>query len=322
MNKATRRQQRERLRAERERARRRAQRNKRLAVIAAAILVVVLAVGGGYFYLATVGAPGEYEGETAEQTLQQDGSVVVAEEGAEGPVLEIYTDYQCPACEDFEQTNGATVQELAAEGEAIVHIRPVSIFAVQPDPAAGNSLRGAAAARAAADHGLFVEYSELLWENQPDAQEAGYQPEELAEWGAEVGITDPGFAERVDDESAAAEQFVGYVDTLREAAQAGLPDEELATMTLADLMAWGAGHDVEQPDLEGSFVQEVIDATAAASERYPSGDEHAFQGTPSVYVNGELLGREIQTTRGLRGAVEEAGPGSVDTRPAEEPDRA
>lgn len=316
MSKATRRQARERLRVERERERARALRNRRLAILGAALLVVVLIVGGGYLYMRTAGAAGTYEGELAEQTLQDDGSVVMAVEGVEAPVVEVYADFQCPACASFEQTNGPTLNELAAEGEAIVHLRPVSIFAALPDPLSGNSLRGAAAARAAADHDRFVQYSEPLWENQPREGDPGFAPDDLVAWGDDVGITDPSFAERVDEESARTQEFVEYIDALRAEAESALAEEELQTMTLDSLMAWGDDNGVERPDIEGSYVQEVIDATSAVNARYPDGD-NAFAGTPSVYLNGTLLGREINTVRGLRDAVSEAGPGTVDTSPAE-----
>lgn len=309
-----RREQRERLKAERLRQQARQRRLKLLGVIGAATLVVAALVGGGYLYMASADQSSSYEGPLAEQTLQEDGSVVMAQEGAEAPVVEVYADFQCPSCKRFEEVNAATLEELAAQGEAIVHLRPVSIFAAQGEPLGSNSLRAAAAARAAADHGAFIEYSKLLWERQPEEGAPGYSKDDLVAWGAEVGITDPAFAERLDAESAAVEEFVGYLPALRAAAETGLSEEELQTMSLDELVAWGSEHGAEPPDLEGSYVQEVLDATAAVNAKYPEGS-NAFQGTPSVYVNGERLGDDMYTVRGLRSAVEDAASATVDTRP-------
>ena len=131
---------REKLREQREREKRAAKRNKTLLVLGGAALVVLLVVGVGYAVL-TYGQGDEYDGPLATTTLQDDGSVVMADEGVEAPVVEVYADYQCPACRQFELLNGDLLKERAAEGEAIVHFRPVSIFAQQPVPISSNSLR-------------------------------------------------------------------------------------------------------------------------------------------------------------------------------------
>ncbi|GAA2052907.1 hypothetical protein GCM10009800_47070 [Nocardiopsis rhodophaea] len=80
------------------------------------------------------------------ERLQEDGSVVLAEQGANAPVVEVYADFQCPACKQFEAASGDTLRRLATDGEAIVHYRPVSIFSQQPAPLSSNSLRAGAAA--------------------------------------------------------------------------------------------------------------------------------------------------------------------------------
>src|SRR5699024_5046667 len=124
---------RERLREQREKEKRAAQRKKTLIVVGSAAAVVLLIVVIGYAILTADRSDG-YEGELAEETLQSDGSVVMAQPDAEAPVVEVYADYQCPACRQFENTNSDRLKEMAAEGEAIVHLRPVSVFALQPEP--------------------------------------------------------------------------------------------------------------------------------------------------------------------------------------------
>ncbi|TDQ48522.1 DsbA family protein [Actinorugispora endophytica] len=315
MSKASRKANRERLRQERIKEQKRAKRNKLLAVIGAAVAVVALVVGGGYLVMRLQeGSSSGFEGATAPQTLQQDGSVVMAADGARAPVVEVYADYQCPACRNFEQTNSDTLKQLAADGRAIVHLRPVSIFAAQPDPISSNSLRGGAAARAAADHGRFVEYNDVLFENQPAEGSEGFSVEDLTAWGEEVGITDPAFAERVAAEDAVVEKFVtDYYPELAAKAQADIPDR-VQTMRLAELMEWGSDNGVDATFLDDTYVGELLDATAAVNAKYSEGD-NAFAGTPSVYVNGVLMGNEAYTVNGLVQAVEDAEAGEPDTLP-------
>lgn len=322
MSKESRRTNRERLRQERIKQKKRAKRNRLLATIGAAVAVIALVVGGGYLIVqASNGTSAEeYTGTLAPQTLQEDGSVVMALDGVAAPVVEVYADYQCSHCARFEMINGDTLKELAAQGEAIVHYRPVSIFADAGDPAGANSLRAAAAARAAAEHGKFVEYSDILFDNQPSTRQQGYAVDDLIAWGEEVGITDPAFAERVRSESEIVEEFVtNYYPELSTKARAEIPEDQLRTMRLNDLIEWGEDNGVDSSFMDGSHVRSVLDATAAVNAKYSEG-ANAFGGTPSIYINGTLLGNETYSATDFREAVLAAPPGQVDTRPAAEED--
>ena len=308
---------RERIREIREKEKRAAKRNKTLLVLGAAALVVVAIVGIGYLVLNADRRDG-YEGALAPQVLQEDGSVVMAQEGAQAPVVEVYADYQCPACRQFELLNGDVLKENAAEGRAIVQYRPVSIFAQQPAPISSNSLRAGAAARAAADHDRFVEFNDFLFQNQPTEGREGFTVDELKEWFAE---TDPSeqqqeqFDQRVDEENAVVEEFTGgYLPALSQDAVEQIGQDTLNTMVLADLMTWGADNGHDPSFLEGTYTGQIIEATGNAYTRYSG--ENAFRGTPSVYINGELLDNDTaMTARGLNEAIASAEPGEVDGVP-------
>lgn len=317
MGSEARRQARSRLKEERERAKKRAQRTRVLVVIGAAALVVLLVVGVGYLLLnADRQSAVDFEGALPTQTLQEDGSVVLAREGAQAPVVEVYADYQCPACRQFENLNGDTLKQFAADGEAIVHYRPVSIFAQQPEPVSSNSLRAAAAARTAADHGAFVEYNDILFANQPSEGRAGYSAEELVQWGEDAGIEDTAaFADRIEAESATVDRFTGtYLPELMERAARETGQEQPRNGTLADLMAWGEENGMDASFLEDTHTGEILEATSTAYTRYSGAD--TFRGTPAVYINGQLLSNDrAMTVRGLTSAITSAGAGQVDTRP-------
>ncbi|MBB4931026.1 protein-disulfide isomerase [Lipingzhangella halophila] len=316
MGKASREAARERIKQERLREQKRAQRNRVLAVVGAAAVVVLLVVGVGYLVMNSGGPDSDREDLYAalpEQTVQQDGSVVVgADESA--PVVEVYADFQCPACQKFEEASGPTLLEMAGEGSAVVHFRPVSIFAQRPAPLGPNSLRAAAAARAAADHGKFVEYNDILFANQPPEGQEGFSADDLKEWGTDVGIDSAEFAERVDSESEVANQYADYSQELTSAAQEDLSEEQLGSMTMSELMEWGNEQGIDSSFLDGSFVKEVLDATDAADARYEG--ENQFSSTPSVYINGQLVDQDTAfSPERLRAAIEDAGPGEVSSEP-------
>ncbi|HEX2315627.1 MAG TPA: thioredoxin domain-containing protein [Thermomonospora sp.] len=182
---------RERLAAERAREAVRARRRRALAVtlgVVAVIAVVVVAV-----VLVRGGDSGDgYEGAQAPATRQADGSVVVAQPGVTAPVLEIYEDFQCPACKSMEDATGDTVKELAAERRVKVVYRPFSLFRDAPEPTRGNSLR-ALNASFCAPADKWVAYHDKLFDEQGPENATGFENQDLISWARDVGITGAAF---------------------------------------------------------------------------------------------------------------------------------
>jgi protein-disulfide isomerase len=179
---------RDRVRAQREADQKR-ERTRRIARIAVVAVLAVGAVVAGWWYAAQ-----QNQSETttalAPVTIQDDGSVVMAKPGVEKPVLDVYEDFQCPACEQMERVTGATIKNLAAEGHAKVVFHPITIFGKEPTKS--NSVRAAAAARCVPED-KWVAYHDKLFEEQPSESEQGFAIPDLVAWGKEVGITDPAF---------------------------------------------------------------------------------------------------------------------------------
>lgn len=185
------------------------QRRKRLLVVvlgavaaaAVVVVIVVVAVGnnGG-------GGPSavKYTGPIAPATRQQDGSVAMANPGVTTPVLDVFEDFQCPACKAMEARVGGTMKKLAAEGRVKVVYRPFQLF--QQDPLMSNSRRAAnAAACMPADH--WVKYHDKLYDEQPPEGDKGFANADLIKWAGQLGVTDPSFAACVN-----GAQKIGQVD--------------------------------------------------------------------------------------------------------------
>ncbi|MEU5989365.1 thioredoxin domain-containing protein [Spirillospora sp. NPDC047418] len=160
-------------------------------VVVAAVVVLVTRDGGGGPEI------GDYKGALAPATRQQDGSVAMAKPGVTAPVLDVWEDFQCPACKGMEARLGATMKQLAADGELKVVYRPFQLF--QQEPLMSNSRRAAnAAACMPADH--WVEYHDRLYAEQPEEGTKGFLPKDLIAWAADLGVTDPSFAACVNGE--------------------------------------------------------------------------------------------------------------------------
>ncbi|MFC6886273.1 MULTISPECIES: DsbA family protein [Actinomadura] len=193
---------RERLAAERKRQAARDKQRRLLAIVLGAVVAVAVVVVAAVLVLNREDKGGQtasaHTGQLAPVTREADGSVVMAKQGVTKPVLEIFEDFQCPICKQMEETTGKTVQQLALEGKAKVVYRPFHLFGQQRDPVKTNSLRSAAAALCVpADK--WVSYHDALFKFQPEEGSKGFAPKDLAKWGKDVGVTDPGFEKCVTD---------------------------------------------------------------------------------------------------------------------------
>ncbi|ROO84010.1 thioredoxin-like protein [Actinocorallia herbida] len=166
-----------------------------LAMIAVAVGIVVLANSGG-------GDKAEYSGPLAPTSRQDDGSIVMAKEGVTSPVVEIYEDFQCPACQKLEETNGATFKQLAEQGKAKVVYRPFRLFS--QDPLKSNSERAANAALCAPGDN-WVKFHDRIYAEQPEEGKTGFANADLISWAAEYGISGSAFEKCVNGNEKSAQ---------------------------------------------------------------------------------------------------------------------
>jgi protein-disulfide isomerase len=219
MSKATRhRNARERLAEQRRLEEQRRKRLRALLVSGGAVLVIGVVVAA-VVLTRSGGGDGEAVA-TAPVTRQADGSIVMAKPGVSGPVLEIYEDFQCPACQKFESATGKTVKELAAEGKVKVVYRPFSLFREWPEPTKGNSAR-ALNASLCAPADKWIAYHDKLFAEQGPENSKGFANDDLISWAKDAGITGAAFEKCVEgseqksmiDQANAAAEKAGVQST-------------------------------------------------------------------------------------------------------------
>lgn len=104
-----------------------------------------------------------------------------------GPVnVDIYVDYGCPPCGNFEQAAGYDLTNYVSQNKITLSIHPV----VYIDNRSKNqySSRAAAAVACANDGDKLLEYSKYLLEHQPDEDTAGPENDELISDGRAIGL--------------------------------------------------------------------------------------------------------------------------------------
>ena len=123
---------------------------------------------------------------------EADGYGIVLNPGST-PKIDVYVDYQCPACRAFEIINGGYLNEVIAQKKAKVVFHPMTFIGPE-------SVLAANSAACAADENKFVDMNLALFQNQSESENSGkWSSEYLVELGKSIGITSGTFETCVND---------------------------------------------------------------------------------------------------------------------------
>jgi protein-disulfide isomerase len=156
------------------------------AVILAVVIVGVI-VGVMFQNQGKVAASGSITPPNA--TSDAKGIVVNPGKAKSGaPVVELFFDYQCPVCKQFESAYGSALTALAASGDIELHYRNMTFLDINLNN--DSSLRAGVAAACSDVVGKYSDFHNQIYANQPTTEGAGYTDEVLrATIPATVGIT-------------------------------------------------------------------------------------------------------------------------------------
>ena len=135
----------------------------------------------------------------------EDGyGMVFNKELTDVPFIEIYEDFQCPACARFEAINGPYIEELIATKKARVAYHPLSFLG-------GESQLAANAAACSADQGKFLEFHRTLYANQPAENAGNWTTQYFATLGIGLGISSSDY-----DKCVNGQDYMGWVKNVAE----------------------------------------------------------------------------------------------------------
>ncbi|MEO7422036.1 MAG: thioredoxin domain-containing protein [Ornithinibacter sp.] len=101
------------------------------------------------------------------------------------PTVDLYEDFQCPVCGQFEGILGATIGDLAGQGKIKVNYHVLNFL--DDKTGAQNSTPAANGAFCAADDGKFQEFHNAVYTNQAP-EGTNVDDSTLAAWAATAGI--------------------------------------------------------------------------------------------------------------------------------------
>ncbi len=153
---------------------------KRTTFIAVASLAFVALVVGMVVLLTRDGG----EPVVPTYTATAEGAVVTA--GTGPVVVDIWSDYFCPACERFEERFGDELTTALNNGQITVRHHEIAILDDRSDPP-GYSTRAANAAVCASTAGIYPAFHDRLFDAQPSEGGPGLTDEQLVAFGTELG---------------------------------------------------------------------------------------------------------------------------------------
>lgn len=96
--------------------------------------------------------------------------------------IELFSDFQCPACKNFLKNNEATlISTYVATGKVYVKYAPLSFIGPE-------SVSAAEAAYCASDQGKFWEYHDMLFANQTGENIGDFTNRRLAAFAQKIGL--------------------------------------------------------------------------------------------------------------------------------------
>lgn len=214
----------------------------RTAMAAVAIVVVLTVVVGFALWLQNRNQPDlpatiPVAAAGPEYRVAAQGDTVVTGSPQAPVIIEVYEDFLCLGCGQFEKLYHQRLAQAAADGKAQVVYHPVAILDEQSVPA-GYSTLAAGAAFCATEANIFPRFHDSLFATQPTVGGPGWTSAQLQQLGRDLGATDA-FARCVQAGSdrrvaAATESATRYIAGQRPDGRFGTPTV-VVNFTIADI---------------------------------------------------------------------------------------
>jgi len=139
--------------------------------------------------------------------VDEQGGGMVFGDGA--TTLDVWLDFQCPNCKEFEAAYGEAISDAVANGDITLVIHSLS-FLDEPLQNDSSSLAANAfGCSASAGEDKSLAFQQVVFDNQPAERVgvAAWSNEDLVTWGDEAGISGDEWQECVDDNA-----FAGWVE--------------------------------------------------------------------------------------------------------------
>lgn len=167
--------------------------------------------------------------------------VTVGKAGAKAHI-DLYLDFRCPHCAEFEEATGPTIDKLVEDGTATLTYWPLMFVSPQDSPRLANAFAAAAA------NGKALTYADEMYADFSKA----WTNDQLLQLGKQLGIDDQKFQTALNDNS-----YQGWLQSIGQAATERKV-EGTPTVFVNDKMLTG-----DQLSVEG--IQAAVNAAAGTA---------------------------------------------------------
>ncbi|GAA1613058.1 hypothetical protein GCM10009789_79130 [Kribbella sancticallisti] len=212
-----------------------------VVIVAVVVLAIIAAVGVDY-WRKNSSVEVSSNGRTEPTVITGPGTagkgVTVGKVGAKAHI-DIYLDFRCPHCAEFEEATGPTVDKLVEDGTATLTYWPMTFVNPDASPRLANAFAAAAA------NGKALTFADEMYADFSKA----WTTDQLLQLGKELGIDDAKFQTAVRDNT-----YQGWLQSVGQAATERKV-EGTPTVFVNDKMLTG-----DQLTVEG--IQAAVGATS------------------------------------------------------------
>jgi protein-disulfide isomerase len=176
-------------------------------IVVAIVLVLALAGGVGAQYWrghskVEVTSSGKPEPALITGPGQAGQGVTVGTAGAKAHI-DLYLDFRCPHCAEFEKSTGATVDKLVQDGTVTLTYWPLQFVNPDASPRLANAFAAAAA------NGKALSFADEMYGDFSKS----WTTDQLIELGQQLGVGDAKFQQALQDNT-----YSGWLDSVAKAA--------------------------------------------------------------------------------------------------------
>lgn len=213
-------------------------------IIVVIVLVLALAGGVGVQYWrghskVEVTSSGKPEPAVITGPGTSGKGVTVGKAGAKAHI-DLYLDFRCPHCAEFEESTGATIDKLVEDGTATLTYWPLAFVNPDASPRLANAFAAAAA------NGKALTYADEMYGDFSKS----WTTDQLIELGQQLGIGDAKFQQSLQDST-----YAGWLDSVSKAA-----DDRGVTGTPT---VYVNDKQLETGQLTADGLQKAVDAIAS-----------------------------------------------------------
>jgi len=223
------------------------QQNKRRispGIVVVIVLVLALAAGVGVQYYrghskVEVSSNGRPEPTVITGPGMSGKGITVGKAGAKVNI-DLYLDFRCPHCAEFEEASGATVDKLVQDGTATLTYWPLQFVNPDASPRLANAFAAAAA------NGKALSFADEMYGDFSKS----WTTDQLIELGKQLDVGDEKFQQALQDNT-----YAGWLESVGKAA-----DERGVTGTPT---VYVNGKQLPADQLSSEGLQNAVDAVAS-----------------------------------------------------------